>query len=606
MSDSRSSRDQSEPPPDDSSTVRAFLHPVSALAIAAAAQLLHAGPLVYELRQDVYTEKFTLGSAVSCSILLDNSRADATEEGAGDGDDATSDEHETDDENDTDYEDDGAAGSDNDDVETASESGGDGGGVHLAEDDDREPRRDTLYRYRPYVNFVHAIFYPDPDHDALELHNVSAHAVFRLAPLSPLARPFTADWVELQRGQSFRLERGAWRVNLGAKFVYDLSFPAHLKQTNALLASPPPSRSPSPEPLALTYEGAGLLPTAAPSHPAALTVDVEDDITQSGLRPQPDREASVLSPADDRAQARRSPTVEVSTPTVIHDHISANTRTLVYKSRRDGVITAVKLARNPSLAAMAREWKTEVRILTQLRNRSPFISRLLHHDARNLSLELEYVGPDLNRAAPFAPAVQTQILREISHAIAFIHSHNVVHTDIKPQNILLAPTRAVLCDFGQAQGIHEPAPKSGTPSYIPPEFLAVPERGAAGDVWAFGVTMLFVLGLVPAPAHHWVIADVRAGGARGRQADRNMAAWVAEVNGLVRQMETSTSDGAGEAQGEVEPESNHESNQTFALVAMMLEGIPERRITASKLVEELTAAAAPVTALQLNSNSDNT
>jgi len=59
---------------------------------------------------------------------------------------------------------------------------------------------------------------------------------------------------------------------------------------------------------------------------------------------------------------------------------------------------------------------------------------------------------------------------------------------------------AVLIDFGAAFN-QEIVGKdywklSGTPMYIPPEFLDK-RKGPEGDIWAFGVTMLFVIRKMP-------------------------------------------------------------------------------------------------------------
>lgn len=47
----------------------------------------------------------------------------------------------------------------------------------------------------------------------------------------------------------------------------------------------------------------------------------------------------------------------------------------------------------------------------------------------------------------------------------------------------------------------------GTPSYIAPE-LVVRQRNQASDIWAFGVTMLFVFARLPLPSQSWKIQDL--------------------------------------------------------------------------------------------------
>jgi tetratricopeptide (TPR) repeat protein len=90
-----------------------------------------------------------------------------------------------------------------------------------------------------------------------------------------------------------------------------------------------------------------------------------------------------------------------------------------------------------------------------------------------------------------------RIAREVADALGYAHSHNVVHRDIKPGNILLSAGHAVVADFGIARAITaatgdqvtEAGIALGTPEYMSPE-------QATGEIGVDGRTDLYALGCV--------------------------------------------------------------------------------------------------------------
>lgn len=93
----------------------------------------------------------------------------------------------------------------------------------------------------------------------------------------------------------------------------------------------------------------------------------------------------------------------------------------------------------------------------------------------------------------------SRLLRQILDGIAFLHSLNVAHLDIKPQNLVLTgdfPECDVkLCDFGISRYISHGADIReilGTPDYVAPEVLNYEPISLATDMWSVGV-LLYVL-----------------------------------------------------------------------------------------------------------------
>eukprot|EP00928_Gymnodinium_smaydae_P049711 TRINITY_DN33384_c0_g1_i1.p1 TRINITY_DN33384_c0_g1~~TRINITY_DN33384_c0_g1_i1.p1 ORF type:complete len:722 (-),score=158.96 TRINITY_DN33384_c0_g1_i1:107-2272(-) len=93
--------------------------------------------------------------------------------------------------------------------------------------------------------------------------------------------------------------------------------------------------------------------------------------------------------------------------------------------------------------------------------------------------------------------------REVTYgllsALEHIHERGLVHRDVKPENILLAPCgRTVLSSFGIATRIterQEIASRCGSQSYVAPEVLLSVESqcGTKMDIFGLGATLYFAL-----------------------------------------------------------------------------------------------------------------
>ncbi|XP_055384827.1 serine/threonine-protein kinase D3 [Condylostylus longicornis] len=84
----------------------------------------------------------------------------------------------------------------------------------------------------------------------------------------------------------------------------------------------------------------------------------------------------------------------------------------------------------------------------------------------------------------------TQILIALKH----LHSKNIVHCDLKPENVLLSSDsefpQVKLCDFGYARIIGEKSFRRsvvGTPAYLAPEVLRNKGYNRSLDMWSVGV-----------------------------------------------------------------------------------------------------------------------
>lgn len=143
-----------------------------------------------------------------------------------------------------------------------------------------------------------------------------------------------------------------------------------------------------------------------------------------------------------------------------------------------------------------------------------------------------------------------RVLYHIADAIDFIHSKDVVHNDIRPSNILYTKQRGpVLIDFGlstDSKTVHA----AGTSWYVPPEFPRHGTRGPAGDIFGFGVVMLFVMRKIPlpellSPPLKWRIEHLRSKGPEAVEALETMRKWVRIVESSVCEIQRVVDSGDG-------------------------------------------------------------
>jgi eukaryotic-like serine/threonine-protein kinase len=119
-------------------------------------------------------------------------------------------------------------------------------------------------------------------------------------------------------------------------------------------------------------------------------------------------------------------------------------------------------------------------------------------DGENLKEILEREGP-----LPVRRAVELGL--QIADGLAFAHQHGIVHRDVKPQNVLVAPTdEAKVTDFGIARsldverGVTQTGTVLGTSNYLSPEQASGRPVTPATDVYSLGVVLYELLtGVVP-------------------------------------------------------------------------------------------------------------
>uniref|UniRef100_A0A4W5M7H9 Serine/threonine-protein kinase 17A n=1 Tax=Hucho hucho TaxID=62062 RepID=A0A4W5M7H9_9TELE len=93
-----------------------------------------------------------------------------------------------------------------------------------------------------------------------------------------------------------------------------------------------------------------------------------------------------------------------------------------------------------------------------------------------------------------------RLMRQILEGVSFLHRNNMVHLDLKPQNILLTSNALLgdikIVDFGLSRMVsssQELREIMGTPEYVAPEILNYEPISTATDMWSIGVLAYVML-----------------------------------------------------------------------------------------------------------------
>lgn len=144
--------------------------------------------------------------------------------------------------------------------------------------------------------------------------------------------------------------------------------------------------------------------------------------------------------------------------------------------------------------------RKEIDILKKLKNNKDFLQLLQYRVSGPLKgyMAYEYIdGQTLDECIPDI-GLPTQRVKEIAdwllNAIQHLHSLNIIHGDIKPENIMVSNGRLILIDFGNSVFMEDIDDyPGGTTYYLAPEYLIEAPLDYKVDYWAFACTIFELL-----------------------------------------------------------------------------------------------------------------
>lgn len=170
----------------------------------------------------------------------------------------------------------------------------------------------------------------------------------------------------------------------------------------------------------------------------------------------------------------------------------------VYRGQRKYSANVVALKFIPKVGKSERELRglrQEIEIMSNLQHENIVQMLDSFETEEELVVVMDYADGELYQILEddgTLPEDQVQLIAcQLVSALYYLHSHRILHRDMKPQNILLAKGEKVkLCDFGFARAMSFDTlvltSVKGTPLYMAPEIVEEHPYDHTADLWALG------------------------------------------------------------------------------------------------------------------------
>ncbi|KAF2634757.1 Pkinase-domain-containing protein [Massarina eburnea CBS 473.64] len=177
-------------------------------------------------------------------------------------------------------------------------------------------------------------------------------------------------------------------------------------------------------------------------------------------------------------------------------------RVHLVQSKHNQRFYAVKVLKKAQVVKMKQVEHTndERRMLQQVKH--PFLITLwgTFQDSKNLYMVMDFVeGGELfsllRKSQRFPNPVAKFYAAEVTLALDYLHSQNIIYRDLKPENLLLdRHGHLKITDFGFAKEVPDITwTLCGTPDYLAPEVVASKGYNKSVDWWSLGILIFEML-----------------------------------------------------------------------------------------------------------------